>query len=173
MDYKVINITPKLKSEIKQKGKTHWFYIVDDRDGQFTCYNRYLYDAFELGKEVKVRIAQGKRSVIVDVIGFEADYPPNKSKPPLNKAEAEFFSSMESEGWELTKKGWPDFACFKDGKLVLIEVKPKRSHRLKYWQHQIMFELVKHGIRCYRWSPDGGFEPVLENIKFPIDLRTR
>lgn len=93
-------------------------------------------------------------------------------KRPANVAEANLFDLMVEAGWEVTKRGWPDFACFKDGKLVLIEVKPKRGRKLKSWQRRLMLELVKHDIKCYRWSPEGGFEPVLEYVKFkhPIDL---
>ena len=96
------------------------------------------------------------------------NYKPQRR--PVNLAEAKFFDMMNKKGWELTKRGWPDFACMKDGQLVLVEVKPKRGHRLKSWQRRIMVELIKCGVKCYRWSPDGGFEPVLEYIKFPIEI---
>lgn len=89
---------------------------------------------------------------------------------PSNESEAKFFDLMISKNWEVTKRGWPDFTCFKDGKLVCIEVKPKRGYKLKSWQRRVMLELVKHDIKCYRWSVEGGFEPVLEYISFPIDL---
>jgi Holliday junction resolvase len=93
-----------------------------------------------------------------------------KTKRPANTHEAELYDLMTEHGWEVTKRGWPDFLCLKGGKLVCIEVKPKRGYKLKSWQRRVMLELVKHGIRAYRWSPDGGFEPVLEYVKFPIDL---
>lgn len=93
-----------------------------------------------------------------------------KQTRPTNDTEGKFFDLMRAAGWELTKRGWPDFLCFKDGKLICIEVKSKRGYKLKSWQRRVMLELVKHGIRAYRWSPEGGFEPVLEYIKFPIDL---
>ncbi len=87
-----------------------------------------------------------------------------------NKTETELKELMEGGGWAVTKRGWPDFACYKDGKLVCVEVKRKRGYRLKKEQLKLMLELVKHGVKCYRWAPDGGFEPVLTSIKFPIDL---
>jgi len=166
-DYRVITIVPKLKSELRQSGKRHVFTVIDETDVRYTCFNRYLYEAIHEGRSVGVRI---ERAIIVEVVGFIPEYPPREQKKPINRAEAELFDIMQDNGWELSKKGWPDFACFKDGKLVLIEVKPKRSHRLKSWQHKLMLELAKHGIRCYRWSPDGGFEPICANVKFPIDL---
>ena len=87
-----------------------------------------------------------------------------------NESERGFKELMESGDWTVTKKGWPDFACYKKGKLVCIEVKRKRGYRLKKEQLKLMIELVKHGVKCYRWSPDGGFEPVLTSVEFPIDL---
>jgi len=169
-DYEMTTIIPKLKSELKQKGKKCWFNIIDTQDRRFICFSRYLYEGIELGKEIRIRVTDGKSSCIVAIAGFCPKYPPDKVKAPPNKTEAMFFEMMKKEGWELTKKGWPDFACFKDGKLILIEVKPKRSHRLKSWQSKLMLELVKHGIKAYRWSPDGGFEPILPSVEFPINL---
>ncbi|KKM70537.1 hypothetical protein LCGC14_1439760 [marine sediment metagenome] len=170
VEYKKMKITPKLISRIRQSGKRSWFTITDDHDRSFSCFNKRLYDLFELGVPIKVELAIGKTTVISSVLGCQLSYPDPQMKAPKNQAEAEFFTLMKGHDWELTKKGWPDYACFKNGKLILIEVKPRRSHRLKYWQHKIMLELVKHGIRCYRWSPDGGFEPILRRVKFPIDL---
>jgi len=169
-DYKMITIVPKLKSQLQRSGNRQSFTVIDDCDHKYTCFNYYLYDGIQEGKKIKIRIADDKRSVIVEVVGFTPNYPTHKHKRLVNVAEAELFDLMEGNGWELSNKGWPDFACFKDGKLVLIEVKPKRSHRLKSWQHKLTLELAKHGVRCYRWSPDGGFEPICGNVRFPIDL---
>ncbi len=170
IDNQVLSITPKLKSELSHKGHRSLFTVIDDQDRKFSCWNHRLYMGIEEGVRVDIILADGNPTLIMGISSFKSTYPPIKSKAPINKAEAQFFNLMEGAGWETTKKGWPDFACFKDGKLVLIEVKPKRSHRLKYWQSKIMLELVKHGIKCYRWSPDGGFEPVMESVKFPINL---
>jgi len=168
-DYIMKKIVPKLVSPTRTSGRRSIFTVIDDHDNKYTCFNKYLRPGIKEGKGTTIRLAVGKNTII-SVEGFYPDYPNKKNKPPKNKAESELFNLMESNGWELSKKGWPDFACFKDGKLVLIEVKPKRSHRLKSWQHKILLELVKHDIKCYRWSPDGGFEPIMETIKFPIDL---
>jgi len=77
-------------------------------------------------------------------------------KPPSNKAERAFWEFARENGWQAVKRGWPDFACFKNGSLVLVEVKPKRATPLKEEQEQIISALAKHGIECYRWSPDSG-----------------
>jgi hypothetical protein len=41
-----------------------------------------------------------------------------------------------------------------------VEVKPRGTHHLKSDQHQIMKYLSKAGIKCYKWTPDGGFERI-------------
>ena len=82
------------------------------------------------------------------------------SKPPKNKAEAECFNLLESKGWTVTKRGWPDFFCVKDGQVCAVEVKPHKKSNLKRHQIAIMGELSAKGIRCFLWSPDGGFEEV-------------
>ena len=38
-------------------------------------------------------------------------------------AEAVVGRTLEFEGWEILKRGWPDFLAMKDGKIRLIEVK--------------------------------------------------
>ncbi len=82
-----------------------------------------------------------------------------KQERPVNKPEGMLWDIMTDAGWHVTKRGWPDFLCYKDGRLVCIEVKPKRGHRLKSEQLTIMLFLKDAGIECYRWTP-GGFEPV-------------
>jgi hypothetical protein len=57
------------------------------------------------------------------------------TRRPKNEAEAEFYDWAKSRGWQLTRRGWPDFFCWRDGQIALVEVKPKKGRRLK--QHQI------------------------------------
>lgn len=83
-------------------------------------------------------------------------------RAPKNKAELEFYDYAKNRGWELSKRGYPDFACFTEGgELIFVEVKRKRSHALKRSQLFLMTKLAERGIRCYRWSPDGGFEEIV------------
>jgi len=90
-------------------------------------------------------------------------YPRIKpQRRPKNPVEAQFFDFAESEGWIITKKGWPDYACFlPDGDFVVVEVKPLRSSRLKAWQWKVMQYLTAAGVDCYRWSPDTGFTKII------------
>ncbi len=82
-----------------------------------------------------------------------------------NPAERQLFQELISQGWQVTKRGWPDFACYKGDNLALIEVKPRRSRRLKRKQYQLMAALAKRGVKCFRWSPDGGFEPITPAVR--------
>lgn len=88
-------------------------------------------------------------------------------RKPKNNAEAQFYEMAESKRWVITKKGFPDYACFlPNGDFILVEVKGARSHRLRSWQWKVMEQLSKLGIKCYRWSPDTGFT----RIGFPEEL---
>ena len=77
-----------------------------------------------------------------------------------NPAERQLYQELISQGWEVTKRGWPDFACFKGDSLALIEVKPDKWHRLKKRQQRLMTALANLGVKCFLWSPDSGFQPV-------------
>jgi len=77
-----------------------------------------------------------------------------------NQAEQALVQELTSQGWFVTKRGWPDFACFKDGNLALVEVKAKSSHRLKRDQLRLMTALAKLGVRCFEWNPDRGLKPI-------------
>ena len=87
-------------------------------------------------------------------------------RTPKNKAELAFFNEAISKGWNLTRKGWADFFCWKDGKIMVVEVKKKRGHNLKRHQHFLFEQLVKFGVPCYTWTPDGGLKsfPVSKSL---------
>jgi hypothetical protein len=77
-----------------------------------------------------------------------------------NKCERSFQVWAEQQKWTITKRGWPDFFCRNQrGELVLVEVK-KGNRKLKNHQQDVLTELAKYGIPCYRWSPDGGFRKI-------------
>ena len=86
-----------------------------------------------------------------------------KEERPRNYAEAMLYDIMVASGWKLTKRGWPDFLCKKDGRVVVIEVKSKRGHRLKEEQKEMLLWFSQAGIEAYRWTP-AGFEPVKPTI---------
>lgn len=77
-----------------------------------------------------------------------------------NVAENQFARRIIKEGWTITKRGWPDFLCERDGELLLVEVKPGRSSQLKKEQLRVARALKRYGVPVRRWSPDGGFEEI-------------
>ena len=79
----------------------------------------------------------------------------------MNRAELDFIREATNNGWEVTKRGWPDFSCFKGRKLILVEVKKARTQHLKREQYRLMQALAKIGVSCFRWAPDTGFSQVL------------
>lgn len=167
-DRSQIKIVPTFVSDLRNNGRRVWFTVVGNDDAKYTCFNTRLRDSFAEGEELEVVVeCDGTFVRIVGVVGFADDQLMREEKAPKNEAEARLYELMRSEGWEVTKRGWPDFACFKDGKVILVEVKPKRSHRLKFWQHRLLTELVKKGVECYRWNPSEGFVPIQGPTSLP------
>lgn len=90
-----------------------------------------------------------------------ASSKPRSTRRPRNKAEAEFYDFAYGEGWEVTKRGWPDFFCWvDDGNIMLVEVKRSDEVPLKTHQALVMERLASCGVPCFRWSPDGWLERV-------------
>lgn len=79
-------------------------------------------------------------------------------KKPQNEAEAKCFDFMKEKGWTCTKRGWADFFCIRGEEVCCVEVKPHSGQRLKREQRVVMNALYKHGIPCYKWTPDKGLE---------------
>lgn len=75
-----------------------------------------------------------------------------------NGPEKMFADMARKNGWKVTKRGYPDFICYKHGKVVLVEVKPSQNHRLKLGQWIFMNSVKQYGIKCYKWSPDSTWE---------------
>jgi hypothetical protein len=87
------------------------------------------------------------------------DYRPKNYQ---NVPEDLFSIEMMDEGWIVSKKGWPDFACWHpDGRFMAVEVKPPRGSlaTLKREQERLMMELERFGIECFVWAPGHGAIP--------------
>ena len=41
------------------------------------------------------------------------------SREPKNEAEAELHRQLVSEGWQVSKRGWPDFFCMREGHVMV------------------------------------------------------
>lgn len=60
---------------------------------------------------------------------------------------------LTSQGWEVHKKGWPDFLVVRDGVIRLIEVKPKRYRKLSKAQSGVAYILRSAGLNVEIWAP--------------------
>ena len=92
---------------------------------------------------------------------------------PLKTAEMQLREKLEGEGWIVTRKGWPDFACVRNGEMIFIEVKRYRGENLKKEQHYILTNLAKPGLDCFKWDPESGFEQISATTPMPITHRHR
>lgn len=70
-----------------------------------------------------------------------------------SKAEAQFIRKSRQKGWKVYRKGWPDFICIKDDRLICVEVKGEND-KLRPHQEAMLRLLQKHGIDCYLYCPD-------------------
>lgn len=79
-------------------------------------------------------------------------------KKPKNEAEGVCFDKLRDKGWEVTKKGYPDFFCSKDGEICFVEVKPRNSATMTSGQIFFMDAMHKLGIPCYKFTLNKGFQ---------------
>jgi hypothetical protein len=73
-----------------------------------------------------------------------------------NTSENSFVELAEKHGWQVTKRGWPDFLCVsKSGEVFAVEVKypgvfnSRGQNALKDHQIDCLNLLESKGIRCY------------------------
>ncbi len=76
-----------------------------------------------------------------------------------NRAENAFAEMAKEAGWLVTKTGYPDFICYRGDEIIFVEVKSKKSHRLKSAQLKFADHIRRYGVKCYRWSPDKPWTP--------------
>lgn len=84
-------------------------------------------------------------------------------------AETRFFAMATRKGMEVIKGGWPDFACFRNGKLVVVVEVKEKKHRLQPHQLKLLDGLRQWGIPAYVWIRGDGFvkaHPRLLGLKF-------
>lgn len=85
----------------------------------------------------------------------------------MTPSEAEFAALAASEGWRVTKRGWPDFICRRDGQLMAVEVK-SGSDGLSHEQWECINDLRAAGIPTFLWTRETGYQeigaPVTESI---------
>jgi hypothetical protein len=84
-------------------------------------------------------------------------------KPPFtydrgNRAELLFAEWAEQQGWQVTKRGWPDFICRRGTELMCVEVKDGSDH-LSAYQEQTATDLAARGIPVFEWRPPNEWHP--------------
>ena len=77
-----------------------------------------------------------------------------------NVAEEKFRAAAQHNGWELSKRVWPDFLCVKNGEIIVVEVKPTRDGQPKLEQLIVLEWFAAHGIKAFMWNPETGFRRV-------------
>lgn len=70
------------------------------------------------------------------------------------RSEMEFIEWAQAQGWHVTKNGWPDFFCRRDGKVMLVEVKDRTT--LTAEQADTLADLDAHGFDTFVWTPVDG-----------------
>lgn len=91
------------------------------------------------------------------------------TREPRNKAEYAVWSTLRSEGWTVIRKGWPDFACFRQqGEVeesMVVEVKPQDWYALRKEQRKIMQWLQSLGVRTMRGNKKGFLIPFNDSAE--------
>ena len=75
-----------------------------------------------------------------------------------NPAENECYKLLRSQGWQVTKRGWPDFIAYKKDQVIVVEVKKNSAHSLRQSQWRVFKQLGQAGIPCYKYTPERGME---------------
>lgn len=73
-------------------------------------------------------------------------------------AEESFAFWAESNGWAVTKRGWPDLLCYRDHQFMVVEVKAGRDG-LRPDQVEALRALHRCGVPTYVWTPESGLRP--------------
>lgn len=70
-------------------------------------------------------------------------------------AERAFAAWARSEGWTVTKRGWPDFMCRRNGQVMAVEVKTGQDV-VSADQSETIADLRAAGLPVWIWSPEHG-----------------
>ena len=85
-----------------------------------------------------------------------------------NDAEDSFARWAASRGWQVTKRGWPDFICRRDREFMAVEVKD--SDTLSPYQRAAAIDLTARGVPVYIWHiQEQRLEPVSDVTQLMTD----
>lgn len=68
--------------------------------------------------------------------------------------------AMRADGLVPESRGYPDYWAVTAGKLVFVMVRSDRLARLRSKQLKFLQQASRAGALCYRYTTEGGFEPV-------------
>jgi hypothetical protein len=91
-----------------------------------------------------------------------------RSRENRKCAETEFLESARLKGLTVMRMKVPCFAFYDKGNLILVEVKTGKNHKIHKDKWGIMQHLSKHGIKCYKWSPDNNWIINNHNTDTPV-----
>lgn len=74
--------------------------------------------------------------------------------------ENEFVNNAINNGWEVHKKGWPDFIIKRGNDIRFVEVKRSTQEGLKKHQLVVCKLLTSLGLKVYLWKPATGFKKI-------------
>jgi hypothetical protein len=75
-------------------------------------------------------------------------------------AEQQFAEWAESEGWTVSKRGWPDFMCRRGEERMAVEVKAGKDG-LRAEQIAAISDLLDAGMPTFMWTPEHGLTSPL------------
>ena len=82
-------------------------------------------------------------------VGFNSPAPIEAQRKTWpNKYEQAFAEKARDLGWDITKRGWPDFICYSGDEGIAVEVKPP-GQQLRREQWLCMRLLSRFGIKCF------------------------
>lgn len=70
-----------------------------------------------------------------------------------NAAEIAVLEQLEAEGYEVLKRGWPDFIAVRGDEVRFIEVKPNKRCHLSQHQKRVARLLGRFGMRVELLHP--------------------
>lgn len=165
---RTVNIT--MKTPLTQNGRAYRFDVYQGKE-YFRCWKKSYYSFLEVGKTVTLLTYTNKFGTMIDSIEgvptekkFDVDI---EESIPANKMERGLYETLSRQGWDITRRGWPDFACFRNGEFMVVEVKAKKDRQLRKRQLQVMKELANHGIKTYFYY---GETNVLSEVSRDISL---
>lgn len=86
-----------------------------------------------------------------------------------NRAEAQFAQWATGEGWQVTKRGWPDFICRRGSERMAVEV--KHTDGLSLEQRSAITDLSAGPLPVFIWRPPSPRRPERGQLEEACKVR--